>query len=142
MSNLPKSSEVGLTVMSDLVGTCKRRGLIFPSSEIYGGLAGCWDYGPYGVELKQNLRSSWWKAMTYRDDVVGLDSSILMNANVWKASGHIDHFSDPMVDCKKCKFRWYPELVDVKNKSVYYLTCKSCRIKNSFAVTKHRSLKI
>jgi glycyl-tRNA synthetase len=86
--------------MEKIVSLCKRRGLIFQSSEIYGGLNGCWDYGPLGVELKRNLKEYWWRTMVHeRDDVVGMDGSILMNRAVWKASGHEDTFSDPMVDC-------------------------------------------
>ncbi|NBR46222.1 MAG: glycine--tRNA ligase, partial [Verrucomicrobia bacterium] len=84
--------------MEKIVALCKRRGFIFPSSEIYGGLNGAWDYGPLGAELKRNLKEHWWKAMTQlRDDIVGLDGSILMNRAVWKASGHEATFSDPMV---------------------------------------------
>src|SRR5881398_1935861 len=92
--------------MEKIVSLCKRRGFIFQSSEIYGGLNGLWDYGPLGVELKRNLKSYWWRAMVHeRDDVVGMDGSILMNRAVWKASGHEDTFSDPMVDCRVCKSR-------------------------------------
>ena len=89
-----------------LVSLCKRRGYIFPSSEIYGGLSACWDYGPLGVQFKINVKQCWWKAMTHRQDIVGLDSSILMHSKVWKASGHVDGFSDPLVDCKVCRFRF------------------------------------
>ena len=93
--------------MEQLVSLCKRRGFIFQSSEIYGGLNGCWDYGPLGVELKRNVKDAWWAEMvTGRDDVVGLDASILMNPRVWEASGHVGGFSDPMVDCKVCKGRF------------------------------------
>ncbi len=92
--------------MEKIVSLCKRRGFIFQSSEIYGGLNGFWDYGPLGVELKNNLKQYWWRVMVReRDDVVGLDGSILMNRAVWKASGHEDTFSDPMVDCRTCKAR-------------------------------------
>ena len=92
--------------MEKIVSLCKRRGFIFQSSEIYGGLNGLWDYGPLGVELKRNLKNYWWRVMVHeRDDVVGLDGSILMNRAVWKASGHEDTFSDPMVDCRSCKAR-------------------------------------
>ena len=90
--------------METIVSLCKRRGFIFQSSEIYGGAGGCWDYGPLGVELKRNVKEAWWKAMVHdRDDVVGIDASILMNPQVWVASGHVQQFSDPMVDCKECK---------------------------------------
>src|SRR6266567_3958593 len=92
--------------MEKIVSLCKRRGFIFQSSEIYGGLNGLWDYGPLGVELKRNLKNYWWRVMVHeRDDVVGMDGSILMNRAVWKASGHEDTFSDPMVDCRVCKAR-------------------------------------
>jgi glycyl-tRNA synthetase len=93
--------------METIVSLCKRRGFIFQSSEIYGGAGGCWDYGPLGVELKRNVKEAWWKAMVHdRDDVVGLDASILMNPQVWVASGHVQQFSDPLVDCKSCKSRF------------------------------------
>ena len=90
-----------LTRMEDLVSLCARRGLIFPSSEIYGGISGFWDYGPLGVELKRNVKAAWWQDIVRkRDDVVGLDCSIIMNPKVWEASGHIGGFSDPMISCK------------------------------------------
>jgi glycyl-tRNA synthetase len=93
--------------METIVSLCKRRGFIFQSSEIYGGAGGCWDYGPLGVELKRNVKEAWWKAMVHdRDDVVGIDASILMNPQVWVASGHVQQFSDPLVDCKTCKNRF------------------------------------
>ena len=92
--------------LNPLVSLCKRRGYIFPSSEIYGGLSACWDYGPLGVQFKMNVKRCWWQEMTYRQDIVGLDSSILMQAKVWTASGHVDGFSDPLVDCKDCRFRF------------------------------------
>src|SRR6266581_4254361 len=92
--------------MEKIVSLCKRRGFIFQSSEIYGGLNGCWDYGPLGVELKRNVKNYWWRVMVHeREDVVGMDGSILMNRAVWKASGHEDTFTDPMVDCRSCKAR-------------------------------------
>ncbi|NIA17415.1 MAG: glycine--tRNA ligase, partial [Planctomycetes bacterium] len=95
-----------LTKLDDIVSLCKRRGFIFQSSEIYGGLASCYDYGPLGVELKRNVRSAWWKAaVQMRDDVVGLDCSILMHPLVWKASGHADKFADLISECKKCNTR-------------------------------------
>jgi len=92
--------------MEKIVSLCKRRGFIFPDSEIYGGMANTWDYGPYGTELKNNIASSWWKTFVQkRDDVVGLDSAIITNPKVWEASGHVSNFNDPLVDCKKCKTR-------------------------------------
>ena len=93
--------------MEELVSLCKRRGFIFQSNDIYGGIKGLYDYGPMGVELKNNLKQSWWKSMIYeRDDIEGLDSSILTSPDVLKHSGHEDTFSDPLVDCKACKSRW------------------------------------
>ena len=93
--------------MDKIVSLCKRRGFIFQSSEIYGGTGSCWDYGPLGVELKNNVKRAWWRdCVQNRGDMVGLDASILMHPRVWKASGHLDHFTDPMVDCKACKGRF------------------------------------
>ena len=93
--------------MEKIVSLCRRRGFIFPSSEIYGGLSSCWDYGPLGVELKRNIKEAWWQAeVQQRDDVVGLDTSILMHPRVWEASGHIGGFADPLVECKRCHLRW------------------------------------
>jgi glycyl-tRNA synthetase len=102
--------------MEKIVSLCKRRGFIFQSGEIYGGLNGAWDYGPLGVELKRNLKNYWWRVMVHeRDDVVGMDGSILMNRAVWKASGHEDTFTDPMVDCRSCKARLRADqLIDKK----------------------------
>jgi len=94
------------TLMDKVVSLCKRRGIIFPGSEIYGGLANTWDYGPIGVELKNNIKSAWWKYFVHeREDIVGLDAAILMNPKVWEASGHVAGFSDPLTDCKECKHR-------------------------------------
>ena len=94
-------------LMEKVVSLCKRRGFIFQSSEIYGGINGFWDYGPLGAELKRNLRDAWWRAMTReREDVLGLDATIIMHPTIWKASGHVDTFCDMMVDCKKCKGRF------------------------------------
>jgi glycyl-tRNA synthetase len=96
----PKTNEL----MERIVSLCKRRGFIFQSSEIYGGINGFWDYGPLGAELKRNVRNLWWRAMTQdREDVVGLDASIIMHPAIWKASGHVDTFADPMSTCKHCK---------------------------------------
>src|SRR5881394_549375 len=93
--------------MEKIVSLCKRRGFIFQSSEIYGGLSGVWDYGPLGAELKRNLKDYWWRCMTQeRDDVVGLDAAILSHRAIWKASGHETGFADPLVDCKTCKSRY------------------------------------
>ena len=97
----------GKVDMDKLVSLCKRRGFIFPSSEIYGGLGACYDYGPLGVELKNNVKKAWWKAAVQeRDDMVGLDASILMHPQTWVASGHVEGFADPLVECKQCHQRW------------------------------------
>jgi len=94
-------------LMEKIISLCKRRGFIFPSSEIYGGLSSAYDYGPLGVELKNNIKKAWWKAMVQsRDDIVGLDASILMSSKVWQASGHLENFTDPLVECKSCHKRF------------------------------------
>ena len=104
----------GKVNMDKLVSLCKRRGYIFPSSEIYGGLGACYDYGPLGVELKNNVKACWWKAVVQeRDDMVGLDASILMHPQTWVASGHVGGFADSLVDCKECRKRWRAD--DVKD---------------------------
>lgn len=109
--------------MDELVSLCKRRGFIFQSSEIYGGLQGMYDFGPLGVELKNNLKSAWWKSMVYeRDDVEGLDASILTNQLVLHYSGHEDTFTDPLVDCKSCKSRWRADQIGD--------TCPNCGSKD------------
>ncbi|HUP00605.1 MAG TPA: glycine--tRNA ligase [Gemmatimonadota bacterium] len=93
--------------MDRLVSLCKRRGYVFQSSEIYGGIGSTWDYGPLGVELKRNIRDFWWESMVRgRDDIEGLDAAILMHAKVWEASGHVAGFTDPLVDCRNCKHRF------------------------------------
>jgi glycyl-tRNA synthetase len=95
------------TVLEKIVSLCKRRGFIYPGSEIYGGLNGTWDYGPLGVELLRNVKNAWWHDnVTSRDDIVGVDTAIIMNRTVWKASGHEDAFTDPLIDCKTCKARF------------------------------------
>ena len=93
--------------LDKIVSLCKRRGFVFQSSEIYGGMASTWDYGPLGVELKKNVKDSWWRTFVWsRDDVVGLDAAILMHPDVWRASGHVDSFTDPLVECKACHHRF------------------------------------
>ena len=99
-------------VMEKIVSLAKRRGFVFQSSEIYGGLNGCWDYGPLGVELLRNVKDEWWKTMTFREDIEGIDAAILMHPRVWEASGHVANFTDPMVDCKECKARFRADQVE------------------------------
>ncbi len=125
--------------MEKIVSLAKRRGFIFPSSEIYGGLGSSYDYGPLGVELKNNVKKAWWKAMVQENqDIVGLDSAILMHPKVWEASGHIGSFTDPLVDCKKCKRRFradhlledfrslYPQWQKEPPKDISELKCPEC----------------
>jgi len=112
-----------IPLMEKIVSLCKRRGFIFQSSEIYGGINGFWDYGPLGTELKRNLRETWWRAMTReREDVVGLDATIIMHPAIWKASGHVDTFSDPMVDCLVTKKRFRADHVEPQSGVVYSWT--------------------
>ena len=93
--------------MEKIVALCKNRGIIYPGSEIYGGLANTWDYGPLGVEFKNNVKKAWWKKFVQQSKYnVGLDSSILMNPEVWVTSGYVGSFSDPLIDCKDCKSRF------------------------------------
>ena len=92
--------------MDKIVNLCKQRGYIYPGSEIYGGLANTWDYGPLGVELKNNIKKAWWKKYVQENkNSYGVDAAILMNPRVWEASGHVSGFSDPLIDCKECKTR-------------------------------------
>lgn len=110
-------------LLEKIVSLAKRRGFVFQSSEIYGGLNGCWDYGPLGVEMLRNLKEAWWRAMTSRGDIEGLDASILMHPRVWEASGHVQNFSDPMVDCRECKSRYrvdhlFAEMSEKKLKAI------------------------
>jgi len=110
----------GKVNMEKIVSLSRRRGFIFPSSEIYGGLSSCWDYGPLGVELKRNVKAAWWRAVVQeRDDMVGLDASILMHPQVWEASGHLKGFTDPLVECKHCHLRWRSDELEGAN-------CPSC----------------
>lgn len=120
-------SEVKDVKMEDIVSLCKRRGFIFQGSEIYGGLAGTWDYGPLGVQLKRNIMNLWWKMFVdERDDMYGVDAAILMNQKTWKASGHVDTFTDPMVECMNCNTRFRADHVDVS------AACSVCGAKNKF----------
>ncbi len=100
-------------LMSKIVSLCKRRGFVFQSSEIYGGLKSCYDYGPLGVELKRNIMNEWWRRMVHeREDVVGIDASIIMHPDVWRASGHVEGFTDPLVECQNCHVRFRSDKVD------------------------------
>ncbi len=114
----PKTNEL----MERIVSLCKRRGFIFQSSEVYGGINGFWDYGPLGAELKRNVKDCWWRAMTGREDVVGLDASIIMHPKVWEASGHTSTFSDPMVDCLLTKKRFRADQIEPQSGDAYAFT--------------------
>ncbi len=112
-------------VMDSIVSLCKRRGFIFPSSEIYGGLSSAWDYGPLGVELKNRIEAFWWKEMTrLRDDIVGIDAAIMMHPRVWEASGHVENFTDPLVDCKDCRQRFREDQMPEENQKSH--RCPNC----------------
>jgi glycyl-tRNA synthetase len=120
--------------MDKIISLCKRRGFIFPSSEIYGGISGFWDYGPLGVELKNNIKREWWRRMVYeRDDVVGIDASIIMNPKVWEASGHVQSFTDPLVECKSCHLRFRADKIENN-------TCPNCQAKDNFTEPKKFNL--
>lgn len=106
-----------MVTMEKIVSLCKRRGFIFPGSEIYGGLGGTWDYGPLGVELKRNLKDAWWRDTVHiRNDVIGVDAAIMMNPKVWEASGHVRAFADPLVECKLCHKRFRADKTDEINR--------------------------
>lgn len=118
-----KNTEVSL---EDIVSLCKRRGFIYQGSEVYGGLAGTWDYGPLGVALKRNIMQLWWKMFVEdREDMYGVDAAILMNQKVWQASGHVDTFTDPLVECSNCKGRFREDKIDTSK-------CPACGQKGTF----------
>ncbi len=122
------------TKMDLLVSLCKRRGFVYPDSEIYGGFANAWDYGPYGVELKNNIRDAWWKRFVHgREDVIGIDTPVIQHPKVWEASGHVQGFSDPLTECKKCHHRFRADHLieaaqekDGKTVTLAELTCPDC----------------
>ncbi|MCL2196856.1 MAG: glycine--tRNA ligase [Treponema sp.] len=112
----------GKATMEKITSLAKRRGFVFQSSEIYGGQSGAWDYGPLGIELKNRIQAMWWKEMTrLHDNIVGLDAAIFMHPRTWEASGHVENFTDPLVDCKKCKARFRTDMISEEN-----LTAKKC----------------
>lgn len=114
------------TKLEDIVSLCKRRGFIYQGSEVYGGLAGTWDYGPLGVALKRNITNLWWRMFVEeRDDMYGVDAAILMNQKVWKASGHVDTFTDPLVECSNCHGRFREDKIDTSK-------CPTCGQKDTF----------
>ena len=122
-------------LMEKLIALCKRRGFVFPGSEIYGGLANSWDYGPLGAQLKKNIKDEWWRRFVERrGDMVGLDAAVIMNPKVWEASGHLATFSDPLIECKKCHERFRADNIpDLE-------TCPSCKEKKTFTEAKNFNL--
>lgn len=117
--------------LEEIVSLAKRRGFIFQGSEIYGGLAGTWDYGPLGISLKRNITNLWWKMFVEdRDDMYGIDSAILMNPKVWQASGHVDTFTDPLVECTECKGRFRADKIDTSK-------CPTCGKQGTFGEPRH-----
>ena len=123
--------------MEKIVSLCKRRGFVFPSAEIYGGFANAWDYGPLGVEMRRRIREAWWRAtVAERDDMVGVEAAIITNPAVWQASGHLEHFTDPLVDCRVCQNRFraddLPEWDDATGQLREPTTCPNCQATNSF----------
>lgn len=118
-------------LMDKIVSLAKRRGFVYPGSEIYGGLANSWDYGPLGVELKNNIKQLWWKRFVQqRSDMVGIDAALIMNPKVWEASGHVATFTDPLVECKSCHARFRSDQIDVNSK------CENCGKTNGFSEPK------
>jgi glycyl-tRNA synthetase len=114
-------------LMEKIVSLCKRRGFVYPAAEIYGGFANAWDYGPLGVQLRRNIRDAWWRAMVQeRDDVVGLEATVITNPRVWIASGHVSTFNDPLVDCKNCKSRYRADHIDLA------APCPNCGMSGQF----------
>ncbi len=123
-------------LMDKLVSLCKRRGFIFQSSEIYGGTGSVWDYGPLGVELKRAIKDRWWKAMVHeRDDIEGLDAAILMHPRVWEASGHVEGFTDPLVECGRCHRRFRADMPEVAGGQ-----CPVCGTKDTFSEARQFNL--
>ena len=128
-------SQPGPVTMEKLVSLAKRRGFIFPGSDIYGGLANSWDYGPLGTELKRNIAEAWWKRfVTSRGDMVGIDAATIMNPKVWEASGHLAEFTDPLVECRKCHTRYRADQIDPKG------ACQHCGTKGEFTEPKNFNL--
>jgi len=126
-------------VIDKIVSLCKRRGFIYQSSEIYGGINACYDYGPLGVELKRNVKEFWWRSMVYENsDIVGLDTAILMHPKVWEASGHLSGFTDPLIDCKQCKQRFRED--DVDSEKLKLKQCPNCGTKDSLTEARQFNL--
>src|SRR3989454_8897106 len=131
----PAPESAGPAQMDRIVNLAKRRGFVFPSSEIYGGFRSTWDYGPLGVLMKRNVKEAWWRSMVQlRDDIVGLDSAILMHPRVWEASGHVQAFADPLVDCRNCRERFRADQLPESG------ACPNCGVKGSFTAARQFNL--
>src|SRR3989339_1638704 len=127
---MDEKKQGGSELMDKIVSLCKRRGFIFPGSEIYGGMDNSWDYGPLGVELKNNIKQTWWKMFVQeRLDMVGIDAALIMNPKVWEASGHVATFSDPLVECKKCHERFRTDHLVAPGIDLASTPCPSCKAK-------------
>ncbi|HYE76644.1 MAG TPA: glycine--tRNA ligase, partial [bacterium] len=128
-------------VFEQVVNLCKRRGFIYQSSEIYGGLAATYDYGHLGIELKRKVKEAWWQAMVReREEIVGIETSILMHPEVWVASGHVSEFHDLMVDCKQCRTRYRVDHLPVKDGAPDLSKCPNCGTKDSFTEPRNFNL--
>jgi len=139
------SAKSATRTLDNVISLCKRRGFVYPCGEIYGGTRSAWDYGPLGVELKENIKRQWWRAMiTSRDDVVGLDSSVILPTKVWEASGHVQAFVDPLVECESCHKRYredhlqeeYAEkkgIDDPDSVDLALIACPNCGTKNAWS---------
>ena len=128
--SVAQQKRVSQAEMDKLTSLCKRRGFIFQGSESYGGIGSTWDYGPLGLELKRNIKSAWWKSLIQeRDDVVGIDSAILMHPRVWEASGHTEGFTDPLVECRSCNMRFRHDQIvgePTESSSTSTSSCPNC----------------
>src|SRR6059058_299060 len=126
-ANEPASSAADPALFDKIVNLCRRRGYVFPSAEIYGGFRSTYDYGPLGVLMLRNVKEAWWRStVQLRDDIVGIDAAILSSPRIWEASGHLKNFTDPLVDCRKCKERFREDQLDDPT------TCPNCGTKDSF----------
>lgn len=129
--------------LEKITALAKRRGFIYPSSEIYGGIKGFWDYGPLGTELKNNIKKEWWKNMVYqREDVIGVDAAVIMNPQVWEASGHLEVFTDPLVECKVCHKRFRRDMLDQSHTAASALICSDGKQHSASQLTEEKKFNL
>ncbi|MFQ5452363.1 MAG: glycine--tRNA ligase, partial [Candidatus Paceibacterota bacterium] len=129
--------------LEKITALAKRRGFIYPSSEIYGGIKGFWDYGPLGTELKNNIKKEWWKNMVYqREDVIGVDAAVIMNPQVWEASGHLEVFTDPLVECKVCHKRFRRDMLDQSHTATPALICSDGKQHSASQLTEEKKFNL